>query len=80
MPIKRLVTIFSLLFASILIAHGLSRLILESFHKDVYFVLTSVVLTMLSAIIVIVLRRKAIIVSGSKRVDIESSPGTTLLP
>lgn len=57
---KRLVAISAALFAGVLTADGLSWLIIRIFHKDVYVLLESVVVTMLSALIVVFMSAEAI--------------------
>jgi hypothetical protein len=56
---KQLLAFFSALFAGVPAAYGLSSLILRSFHKDVHFLLTSIVATTISAMILVFLRSKA---------------------
>jgi hypothetical protein len=56
---KRLLASFSTLFAGVLAAYGLSGVILRSLHRNVYFPLTSVVATTISALILVFLRSKA---------------------
>lgn len=55
---NRLLALFAALFAGVLIAAGLATLIRRSFQKDFYFLLTSVVATMISALILVLLRGK----------------------
>ena len=62
---NRLLALFTTLFASVLSAHGVSNLVLKSFHKEIYFLLTSVVATTISAMILVFLRGKATEVGGS---------------
>jgi hypothetical protein len=62
---NRLLALFTTLFASVLSAHGVSNLVLKSFHKEIHFLLTSVVATTISAMILVFLRGKATEVGGS---------------
>ena len=62
---NRLLALFAILFAGVLATHGVSNLVLKSFHKDIYFLLTSVVATTISALILVFLRAKATEVGGS---------------
>ena len=62
---NRLLALFTTLFASVLSAHGVSNLVLKSFHKEIYFLLTSVVATTISAMILVFLRGKATEVGSS---------------
>lgn len=57
---KRLLAIFAALFTGVLIADGLSRLVVRYLHKDIYFLLTSMVVTVLSALIVVFTSGKAV--------------------
>jgi hypothetical protein len=63
---NRLLALFTTLFASVLSAHGLSNLVLKSLHKEIYFLLTSVVATTISAMILVFLTGKATEVGGSR--------------
>lgn len=56
---KRLLAVFATLFAGVLFAYGLSYLIRRSFHKDVYILVTSIVVMMISALIFVFLSSKA---------------------
>jgi len=56
---SRLLAVFAILFAGVLFAYGLSYLIRRSFHKDLFILLTSIVVTTISALILVFLRRKA---------------------
>jgi hypothetical protein len=62
---NRILPLFAILLAGVLSAHGVSNLALKSFHREIYFLLTSVVATTISALILIFLRGKATEVSGS---------------
>jgi hypothetical protein len=55
---KHLLESSSALFGGVLVAYGLSTPILRSFHKDIYFLLTSVLTTTISALILIFPRAK----------------------
>jgi hypothetical protein len=54
-----LFAVFAVLYAGVLLAHGLSEVIRRNFHKDLFFLLTSIVATMISALILLFLRGKA---------------------
>jgi len=56
--LRRLPTIFATLFASVVSAYGVATLIYRSFHKDSLIVLTSVFITVTSAVMLILLRSK----------------------
>jgi len=56
---SRLLASFTILFAAVLSANGVSNLVLKTFHKDIYLLLTSVVATAISAVILVFLRSKA---------------------
>lgn len=53
---KRLLAHFAALFTGVLTADGLSSLVVRYLHKDVYFLLASLVVTVLSALIVVFTR------------------------
>jgi len=55
---NRLLAVFATLFAGVLFAYGLSYLIRRSFHKDLFILLTSIVVTMISALILVFLSSK----------------------
>jgi hypothetical protein len=55
---KNLLVIWAALFAIVLSAYGGSKLVLANFHKDVYFLLTSITATLLSALILVLLKNK----------------------
>ncbi|SRR5579871_1878735 len=65
LPRRRFLAIFAALFICVLLASGLSKLILGIFHKDIYFVLTSVAVTTLSALILILLKSEGMKVGGN---------------
>ena len=52
---NRILALFATLFVGVLSAHELSSLILKSFHRDVYVLLTSTVATTASALILVFL-------------------------
>jgi hypothetical protein len=65
LPRTRLLALFVILFAGVLAAHVLSKVMLLFFQKDIHFVLTSAIVTTLSALILVFLRSKSIEVGGS---------------
>lgn len=62
---NRILASFAVLFAGVLSANGVTSLVLESFHKDISWLFISVVVTTISALILIFLRGKATEVGGS---------------
>jgi len=54
---RRILELFAILFAGILFAFGASEVILRTFHKDLFILLTSVVATAISAMILVFLGR-----------------------
>ena len=61
---KRLVALSTSLFVCVVAAYCLSLLIFKNFHKDVYFLLTSVFASTLSALILVLLKSEPVDESG----------------
>lgn len=55
---NHLLATFATLFAGVLFAHGLTYLVLRTFHRDFYGYLESTVATVLSALVLVFLKRK----------------------
>ncbi len=56
-PGNRLLAVFAALFVGVLFAYGLSYLIRINFHKDLFMLVTSIVVTMISALILVFLSK-----------------------
>jgi hypothetical protein len=54
---SRIPVVSATLFVGVLSAYGLSELILRNLHKDLFVLLTSIVVTTISALILVILRR-----------------------
>lgn len=61
---KLFLSFFAILFACILAANGISNLVVKSFHKDIYLLLTSTVATTISSLLLILLKSKAEQIGG----------------
>jgi len=59
LSMRLLPALFATLFAGVLFAYGLSYLIRRNFHKDLLMLVTSIVVTMISALILVFLSSKA---------------------
>jgi hypothetical protein len=56
---NRFFTIFAILFVGVIFAYEISNPINKSFHRDIYLLLTSIVVTAISALILVFLRNRA---------------------
>jgi len=59
LPRTHIPRVFATLVAGVLFAYGLSELTLRILHKDIFVFLTSIVVTTISALILVILRSKA---------------------
>jgi hypothetical protein len=65
LSMRRLPGVSAILFAGVLIAYGLAAPIFRRFHKDILILLTSVVTTLISAVIVVLLEKRSWRVGGT---------------
>jgi len=56
---RGLLVLFAALFAAVLFAYGISELILRTFHKDLFILLTSTITTTTSALMLVLQKTRA---------------------